>query len=94
VGRDAPHAAGPDVPLLVLDAEPDGALDDDPDLLVVVVVLGENRPRGGLDDGNGQALALDDPREPSFGDQLRGIALSSSKGAIRRQYGVRLRAAT
>ena len=56
--RDAPRPAGAELATLVADAEVDCAAEDDPELLVVVAVLGDDRARFELYDAQGDSLAV------------------------------------
>ncbi len=61
VGRDPPRPARPHPARLVADRERHVAGDDHPELLVLVAVLGHDRIRRELDEGEGDPLALDPP---------------------------------
>jgi hypothetical protein len=75
VGRDRPGLPGPEHPRLVSDAEGQRAGDDDPELLVLVLVFGNDRVWVELDDGERLPLAVHRARDNGLPDLDHGQVL-------------------
>ena len=71
VGRDVPRTAGTEIPGLVSYAEAHRSTDDEPELLVVVAVLGHPAAGIELDDGEGHPVAVHHAGENAVPDSQR-----------------------
>jgi len=70
-GGDAPDSARPQGSRFVSDSKDNRPLDHDPELLVVVLVLGQFGPGLHLNDCQREPLAVDGASEIAFCEQLR-----------------------
>ncbi len=80
IRRDAPRAAGPEFALLVADTEAHRPADDDPELLVRVLVLADDAVGLEFDDSERALLAIDGACEHAVPDTDRSYLVEVGEG--------------